>query len=194
MAAYTDTYAYNVKNQLTNYSGYDGYQQRYSYNAQGHMTKRESKGNASRKTLEAIAAGSGETATAEDGGSDDDPDPYAASATSDTWSTTTYVYDVTAPYYEVLSETTDSVTTAYDYGVERISAYEKIGWSTLKTEFVYDGRGSVAQELHYNSSWYTFGGFLFFKDMNGRTKKERKSSALESSYFDWDGAIPMSLS
>lgn len=29
-----------------------------------------------------------------------------------------------------------------------------------KTDYVYDGRGSVAQELTYNSSWYTFGGAL----------------------------------
>ena len=139
MANYTDTYAYNVKNQLTSYSGYDGYQQRYSYNAQGHMTKRESKGSASRQTLESIATGEGESAVAatDDGGSDDDPDPYANANTSDSWSTTTYIYDVTAPYYEVLTETTDDVTTAYDYGVERISAYEKIGWSTLKTDYVY---------------------------------------------------------
>ena len=61
------------------------------------MIKRESKGNASRRTLEALATGNGETATAEDGGSDDDPDPYANAGSSDAWSTTTYVYDVTAP-------------------------------------------------------------------------------------------------
>ena len=162
MAAYTDTYAYNVKNQLTSYKGYDGYQQRYSYNAQGHMVKRESKGSASRQTLEAIAVGEGESnaATSKDGGSDDDPDPYANAGSSDAWSTTTYVYDVTAPYYEVLSETTDCVTTAYDYGVERISAYTKQSLSTQKTDYVYDGRGSVAQILTYNSSWYTLGGAL----------------------------------
>ena len=169
--AYSDTYAYNVKNQLTSYSGYDGYQQRYTYNAQGHMIKRESKGNASRQTLEAIATGEGESAAAasKDGGSDDDPDPYANASSSDSWSTTTYVYDITAPYYEALSETTDGITTAYEYGVERISAYEKIGWSTLKTDYVYDGRGSVAQELTYNSSWYTFGGFLSNKGVNSYT-------------------------
>ena len=97
-----------------------------------------------------------------------DPDPYSTSATSDTWQTTTYVYDVTAPFYEVLFETTN-VTTAYDYGVERISAYEKIGWSTLKTDYVYDGRGSVSQELTYNSSWYAFGGFLSNKGVNSYT-------------------------
>jgi YD repeat-containing protein len=148
MANYTDTYAYNVKNQLTSYKGYDGYQQRYSYNAQGHMTKRESKGNASRQTLEAIATGEGESsaATSKDGGSDDDPDPYANASSSESWSTTTYVYDVTAPYYEVLTETTNDVTTAYDYGVERLSAYSGNAWNTQKTDYVYDGRGSVAQQ------------------------------------------------
>ena len=42
------------------------------------MTKRESKGNTSRQTMEALAAGEGESASAttDDGGSDDDPDPY----------------------------------------------------------------------------------------------------------------------
>ena len=126
------------------------------------MVKRESKGNASRQTLESIATGEGESnaATSKDGGCDDDPDPYDNAGSSDVWSTTTYVYDVTAPYYEVLTETADDVTTAYDYGVERISAYEKIGLSTLKTDYVCDGRGSVAQELNYNSSWYTFGELL----------------------------------
>ncbi len=69
----------------------------------------------------------------------------------------------------MISETTDGVTTAYDYGVERISAYEKIGWSTLKTDYVYDGRGSVAQEVTYNNSWYTFGGFLSTKGVNSYT-------------------------
>ena len=53
--------------------------------------------------------------------------------------------------------------------MERISAYEKIGWSTLKTDYVYDGRGSVAQELTYNDSWYTFGGFLSTKGVNSYT-------------------------
>jgi hypothetical protein len=110
------------------------------------MVKRENKGNASRQSLEAIATGEGESsaATSKDGGSDDDPDPYANASSSDNWSTTTYVYDVTAPYYEVLSETTDDVTTAYDYGVERISAYKKENLAMQKTDYVYDGRGSVA--------------------------------------------------
>ena len=102
------------------------------------MSARETKGNPTRQTLEEIVSGKKEEPSA-----DDDPDPYANANTSDSWSTTTYVYDVTAPYYEVLSETTDDVTTAYDYGVERISAYTKQTLSTQKTDYVYDGRGEV---------------------------------------------------
>ena len=186
---YTDTYSYNVKNQLTSYSGYDGYQQRYSYNAQGHMTKRESKGNASRQTLEAIATSAGESAAAsKEGGSDDDPDPYSNASSSDSWSTTTYVYDVTAPYYEVLSETTSGTTTAYDYGVERLSAYSGSAWSKQKTEYVYDGRGSVAQTLTYNDSWYTFGGALAKKTVESYSYTpfgeiiEKNNSTITSNY------------
>ena len=42
-----------------------------------------------------------------------------------------------------------------------MSAYEgKSAWNTIKTQYVYDGRGSVAQELSNNNSWYTFGGAL----------------------------------
>ena len=122
------------------------------------MSAKETKGNPNRLTLEKIVSGKKEEPSADD----DDPDPAE-------WVKTSYTYDVAAPFYEVLSETTDNVTTAYEYGVERISAYEKIGWSTLKTDYVYDGRGSVAQELTYNDSWYTFGGFLASKGVNSYT-------------------------
>ena len=63
----TDSYTYNVNNQLTEYRGYDGYRQRYTYNAQGHMTKRESSGNGNRKTLEAIVRGDEQKRAAGDG-------------------------------------------------------------------------------------------------------------------------------
>jgi len=52
-------------------------------------------------------------------------------------------------------------TTAHDYGVERLSSYSSSSaWNTIKTQYVYDGRGSVVQELSNNNSWYTFGGAL----------------------------------
>jgi len=100
--------------------------------------------------MEEIVSGKKEEPSADD----DDPDPAE-------WVKTSYTYDVTAPYYEVLTESTNGVTTAYDYGVERLSAYSgKSAWNTIKTQYVYDGRGSVAQELSNNNSWYTFGGAL----------------------------------
>lgn len=107
-----DTYQYDALNHLTSYVGYDGYAQNYTYNAQSMMSAKESKGNANRQTLEEIVSGKKEEPSAED----DDPDPAE-------WVKTSYTYDITAPYYEVLTETTNDVTTAYDYGVERLSAY-----------------------------------------------------------------------
>jgi len=59
------------------------------------------------------------------------------------------------PYYEVLTEETDGVTKAYDYGIERISAITSDFWYNIKTAYVYDDRGSVAQEVSYDISWYT---------------------------------------
>ena len=114
------------------------------------LSAKESKGNPNRQTLEEIVSGKKE----EPSSSDDDPDPAD-------WVKTSYTYDVTAAYYEVLTETTNGVTTAYDYGIERLSAYSgSSAWNTIKTQYVYDGRGSVAQELSNNNSWYTFGGAL----------------------------------
>ena len=146
-------------NRLTSYAGYDGYAQNYIYNAQSMMSAKETKGNPNRQTMEEIVSGKKE----EPSSSDDDPDPAD-------WVKTSYTYDVTAAYYEVLTETTNGVTTAYDYGVERLSSYTGASaWNTIKTQYVYDGRGSVAQELTYNDSWYTFGGFLARKGVNSYT-------------------------
>ena len=144
MGEKTDTYTYDVMDQLTAYTGYDGYQQRYTYNAQRMMSPRESKGNANRLTLEEIVEGKEESSS-----DDDDPDP------ADEWVKTSYIYDITMPYYEVLAEETNGMTTAYDYGIERISAVTSDFWYNIKTAYVYDGRGSVAQEVSYDISWYT---------------------------------------
>jgi len=144
MGEKTDTYSYDAMDQLTAYKGYDGYQQRYTYNAQGMMSAKESKGNSSRYTLEEIVSGK-----AMPSDEDDDPDP------ADEWVKTSYIYDITMPYYEVLTEETDGVTKAYDYGIERISAITSDFWYNVKTAYVYDGRGSVAQEVSNDISWYT---------------------------------------
>ena len=59
------------------------------------------------------------------------------------WIVTSYVYDINQEYEQVLSETTQGQTTCYEYGLERISAYGPDG----KTDYLYDGRGSVAEQL-----------------------------------------------
>lgn len=55
--------------------------------------------------------------------------------------------------------------TIYTYGLERISALT----AKTKTEYVYDGRGSVAAEVSYNNSWYTLGGALSKKDISSKS-------------------------
>ena len=61
----------------------------------------------------------------------------------------------------VISANTNGEETNYTYGLERISAQT----GNRKTEYVYDGRGSVAAEVSYNNAWYTFGGAFSKKDV-----------------------------
>ena len=113
--------------------------------------------------------GDGDKQAAEGEDDEDDPDPYGGAATSAQAApapsaaarqVTSYVYDITAPYYEVLTETTEGATVSYDYGLERLAAHSADFWASRKTEYLYDGRGSVALEYSYNNSWYTLGGAL----------------------------------
>ena len=46
----------------------------------------------------------------------------------------------------VIAANTNGVETNYIYGLERISAQT----GNRKTEYIYDGRGSVAAEVSYN--------------------------------------------
>ena len=163
-----DSYSYDAYNRLVSYRGYDGYRQRYSYSAEGHLTKKETQGSGNRRTLEEIVCGDGDKQAAE-GEDDPDPDPYGGAATSAQAApapsaaarqVTSYVYDITAPYYAVLTETTEGATVSYDYGLERLAAHSADFWASRRTEYLYDGRGSVALEYSYNSSWYTLGGAL----------------------------------
>lgn len=50
----------------------------------------------------------------------------------------------------VISAAQNGKTTNFTYGLERISA----NTSSTRTEYVYDGRGSVAAEVSYNNAWY----------------------------------------
>ena len=64
--------------------------------------------------------------------------------------TTALTWDILYGDGVVISENQNGQTTSYTYGLERISA---ISGST-RTEYVYDGRGSVAAEVSYNNAWY----------------------------------------
>ena len=98
----------------------------YRYNARGMLHAKEATGSNSCTTLEELIAGK-EAA--------DDPDGDGQAHL------TTYTYDLTQPYYEVLTESTDGKVTSYTYGLERLAAYT----DKAQTKYLYDGRGSVSR-------------------------------------------------
>ena len=61
--------------------------------------------------------------------------------------TTRYTYDVLQTYANVLTETVNGETTAYEYGLERIAAYTGTDAEQVKTQYVYDVRGSVIETV-----------------------------------------------
>ena len=144
----TDTYAYNALDQLTSYTGYDGYTQQFTYDANGMRLSRSEAGDANRSTLEELLRGNiaGLPEIVEPAQSQTNADEADMPAELE-WATTEYLYDLTQEYYQVISETSTSkngsTTTAYAYGFERIAAYT----ANSKTSYVYDGRGSVAQAV-----------------------------------------------
>ena len=142
----TDRYAHDALDQLTSYVGYDGYQQQFTYDANGMRLSKKETGDESRSTLEELLRGNiaGLPEIVVPQAQDDAADVPEELA----WATTDYLYDITQEYYQVISETRTetnghTATTAYAYGLERIAAYTADG----KTGYVYDGRGSVAQAV-----------------------------------------------
>ena len=138
----TDTYSYDARNHLRQYKGYDNYTVKYSYNALGMLHAKEATGSNTRTTLEELIAGKEDS---------DDPD-----GDGDKPRTTTYVYDLTRPYYEVLTESTDGKVTSYTYGLERLAAYTE----QVQTKYLYDGRGSVIQTNGESKFYSPFGELL----------------------------------
>ena len=145
----TDRYAYDALDQLTSYVGYDGYQQQFTYDANGMRLSKKETGDTSRSTLEELLRGNiaGLPGIVELAQSQTNANG-ADAPTGLEWATTEYLYDLTQEYYQVISETTTSSggassTTAYAYGLERIAAFT----SDSRTSYVYDGRGSVAQAI-----------------------------------------------
>ena len=53
----TDSYAYNAHDQLTSYTGYDGYRQEFTYDANGMRLSKSETGDANRSTLEELLRG-----------------------------------------------------------------------------------------------------------------------------------------
>ena len=142
----TDRYAHDALDQLTSYVGYDGYQQQFTYDANGMRLSKKETGDTSRSTLEELLRGNiaGLPEIVVPQAQDDAADVPEELA----WATTDYLYDITQEYYQVISETRTetnghTATTAYAYGLERIAAYT----ADSKTGYVYDGRGSVAQAV-----------------------------------------------
>ena len=79
--------------------------------------------------------------------------------------TTSLSWDILYGDGVVISSTKNGEQTNYTYGLERISAQT----GKTRTEYVYDGRGSVAAEVTYNNAWYTFGGGLAKKDVTTKS-------------------------
>ena len=140
-------YTYNAANQLVS----DG-ENRYTYDKNGNLVQ---KGN-TRYTYNALNRL--ESYTGADGYSESytyNADGLLSTVTNDV-GTTSFVWDILYGDGVVLTTETNGETTAYDYGLERISAIT----GKYKTEYVHDALGNVAAEVSYNSAWYTLSGLL----------------------------------
>ena len=132
-----DVYQYDAENKLTGFTGYDGYIKDYTYDPLGMLSNTKEQGKDKRLILEEQIIGETETDKAEE----------KENSVEEEQVITDYIYDITAEYYEVLAETKEGMTTEYDYGLERISAQTGNDKTGNKMQYIYDGRGSVAQTV-----------------------------------------------
>ena len=144
-------YSYNAANQLVS----DG-ENRYAYDANGNLTQ---KGNVS------YAYNALNLLQSWTDGEHSETYTYNANGLLNTITnaegTTSLTWDILMGDGVVIAANTNGVETNYTYGLERISAQT----GNRKTEYIYDGRGSVAAEVSYNNAWYTFGGAFSKKDV-----------------------------
>ena len=156
---------YNAANQLIqSVTGNDT--TKYTYDANGNLVRSENAGGARSYAYNALNLL--QSFTREDGYTE----TYSYNAnrllseirTSEDL-TTTLTWDILYGDGVVISAAQNGQTTNYTYGLERISA---ISGST-RTEYVYDGRGSVVAEVSYNNAWYTFGGGLARKNVTSKS-------------------------
>ena len=159
------TMRYNAANQLIqSVTGNDT--TKYTYDANGNLVRSENAVGARSYAYNALNLL--ESFTREDGYTEN----YSYNAnrllseirTSEDL-TTTLTWDILYGDGVVISAAQNGQTTNYTYGLERISA---ISGST-RTEYVYDGRGSVVAEVSYNNAWYTFGGGLARKNVTSKS-------------------------
>ena len=96
----TDSYAYNALDQLTEYVGYDGYRQAFTYDANGMRQSKSEAGDANRSTLEELLRGNvaGLPEIVEPAQSQTNADEADVPAGLE-WATTEYLYDLTQEYY-----------------------------------------------------------------------------------------------
>ena len=148
-------YSYNAANQLVS----DG-ENRYVYDANGNLTQ---KGNVS------YAYNALNLLQSWTDGEHSETYTYNANGLLNTITnaegTTSLTWDILMGDGVVISASINGEETNYTYGLERISAQT----GNRKTEYVYDGRGSVAAEVSYNNAWYTFGGAFSKKDVTTKS-------------------------
>ena len=152
---------YNAANQLiSSVTGNDT--TKYTYDANGNLTRSENAAGARSYAYNALNLL--ESFTREDGYSETytyNTNRLLSEIRTSEDLTTTLTWDILYGDGVVISADQNGQTTNYTYGLERISA--KTG--STRTEYVYDGRGSVAAEVSYNNAWYTFGGGLARKNV-----------------------------
>lgn len=145
---------------LAEYRSYNGYEESYTYDGNGNLIQKEYSGNSGQVLLEELVQMN-------------NPQEYldgltGSNKTIGESAIIKYVHDVTASNVEVLSETTEGVTTNYVYGLERTAAYT----GTSKVSYLYDGNanvaGTVTDGVYAPSRYNPFGEQLTGK-VNGYT-------------------------
>ena len=152
---------YNAANQLTQ-SVTNGAATTYTYDASGNLVRSENVGGARSYAYNALGLLS--QFIREDGYTETysyNANRLLSSITTGEDLTTTLTWDILYGEGVVIGAAQNGQATSYTYGLERISALS----GKIRTEYAYDGRGSVAAEISYNTAWYTFGGLLARKNV-----------------------------
>ena len=171
-------YTYNAANQLIS----DGTSE-YSYDANGNLVEKSNDGGVTYYTYNAMSLLENWT----DGSTSENYSYNASgllSSVENNGVTTELTWDILYGDGEVIESRTNEAVTDYTYGLERISAMT----DKTRTEYVYDGRGSVAAELSYETDWYTLGGALSEKSVITKSYTPfGEQLTEESSGFGYDG-------